>query len=176
MKNLKILLLCICFGLAQISPIDGQKTLSEKTNSVTTNKAFPDVFRPVKNLFRRIFNTYPSPTYCPVPSIRTLIISTDQIISECSSQKNTCTDNLKTIAVFAYAVNPANDVITYGYTVTGGKIIGNGEKVLWDLSNVKPGNYSITAAVDNGCGFFCGDTRTKTITVKECSDCNNEIQ
>lgn len=171
MKNLKILLLFTCFILAQNTLINGQNTQFEKTTSGITYKAFPNVFRPVKNLFRRIFNLYHPPIYCPVANVENLILSVDEITADCSSQHKLCSNNLKTIAVFAYTVNPANDVITYSYTVTGGKIVGKGEKVLWDLSGVEPGTYKITAAVDDGCGF-CGETRTKIITVKECSDCH----
>lgn len=58
------------------------------------------------------------------------------------------------------------EIIGYAYTSSAGKIVGKGEKVIWDLSGVKPGTYLITAAVDDGCGF-CGKTQTKTVTVKE---------
>jgi hypothetical protein len=63
------------------------------------------------------------------------------------------------------------DIITFNYTVTGGKIIGAGEHVVWDLSGVRPGIYLITAAADNGCGV-CGNTKTKEVKVIECADCN----
>ena len=101
----------------------------------------------------------------------------NEIITNCSATKNDCGQQLNEIAVFTIISNPANNVSTYNYTVTGGKIVGVGgkpphqtDKVFWDLSNVKPGIYQITAAVDNGCGF-CGKTVTKTVTVKECADC-----
>jgi hypothetical protein len=64
------------------------------------------------------------------------------------------------------ATNPLGIQLTYSYTVSGGRVIGNGVKVFWDLSGVKPGTYTITAAVDDGCGF-CGKTQTKTVVVKE---------
>ena len=54
-------------------------------------------------------------------------------------------------------------------TVSGGRIVGSGANVTWDLSGVQPGTYTITSAVDNGCGF-CGKTVTETITVRDC-DC-----
>jgi vacuolar-type H+-ATPase subunit I/STV1 len=88
----------------------------------------------------------------------------------CSSEKN---ENIEIIAksnenieVFTNAKDKENDNLTYAYTVSGGKIIGQGKKVFWDLSGVKPGTYTITAAVDDGCGF-CGRTVTKTIIVRE---------
>lgn len=71
----------------------------------------------------------------------------------------------KLISVITTAVDPENDVLTYNYIVSAGKIIGSGARVTWDLSGISPGSYTITAAVDDGCGV-CGQTKTKTVTVK----------
>lgn len=59
----------------------------------------------------------------------------------------------------------------YDYKVSGGKIIGQGANVVWDLSGVKPGTYTITAAVDDGCGL-CGKSIIRTVVVKECPNCS----
>jgi hypothetical protein len=75
-----------------------------------------------------------------------------------------------TVATRASSGDPT-DVLTYNYTVSGGRIVGSGANVTWDLSGVRPGTYTITAAADNGCGF-CGQTKTETITVRDC-DCIN---
>ena len=58
-------------------------------------------------------------------------------------------------------------MLTYNYTVSGGRVVGQGANVSWDLSGVSPGTYTITAGVDDGCGV-CGKTQTKTITVEAC--------
>lgn len=71
----------------------------------------------------------------------------------------------KQIRVKTVAADPENDVLTYNYTVSGGKIIGIGAEVIWDLSNALIGRYTITAGVDDGCGI-CGATKTKTVTAK----------
>lgn len=73
------------------------------------------------------------------------------------------------INVSTIAVDPENDVLTYKYTISAGKITGRGAKVLWDLTGVKAGTYTITAAVDDGCGY-CGFNKTKSIVIKECND------
>jgi hypothetical protein len=70
-----------------------------------------------------------------------------------------------TISVATVAVDPENDVLTYIYNVSGGRIIGTGANVTWDLAGVSPGTYTITAGVDDGCGI-CGNTMTKTVVVK----------
>lgn len=79
-----------------------------------------------------------------------------------------CADNT-TVDVATTAVDPEGDVLTYNYTVSGGRIVGTGANVQWDVSGLTPGTYTITSAVDDGCGL-CGKTETRTITVAEC-DC-----
>jgi hypothetical protein len=80
-----------------------------------------------------------------------------------------CPDNT-TISVTTHASDPENDVLTYNYTVSGGRVVGTGANVSWDLSGVQPGTYTITAGVDDGCGV-CGTTKTQTVTVANCSSC-----
>ena len=63
------------------------------------------------------------------------------------------------------ASDPENDVLAYNYYVTGGLIRGTGRSVVWDLTGVPRGIYTITAGVDDGCGI-CGRTITKSITVR----------
>ena len=63
--------------------------------------------------------------------------------------------------------------LTYYYTVTGGKIIGNGSRVTWNFSGVKPGVYTITVGVGKN-GKIQGNTITKTIVLKECPVCDHE--
>ncbi len=69
------------------------------------------------------------------------------------------------VAVIATAVDPENDVLTYNYEVSAGKIVGRGAKVTWELSRVKAGKYTITVGVDDGAGIV-GKTITKSVTVR----------
>lgn len=85
----------------------------------------------------------------------------------------TCDDD-QTISVATSASDPENDVLTYNYTVSGGRIVGSGANVSWDLSGVEPGTYTITTGVDDGCGL-CGKTDTKTVEVVKC-DCVQECE
>lgn len=80
-----------------------------------------------------------------------------------------------TIGVSTSVMNPEpSDVLTYQHTVSGGRIVGQGGNVTWDLSGVRPGTYTITSAVDNGCGY-CGKTVTETIEVVDC-DCEEKCR
>jgi hypothetical protein len=65
------------------------------------------------------------------------------------------------------ATDPENDVLTYNYSVTGGKIVGSGAQVKWDLTGLPPGTYSIVVGVDDGFGML-GRTVAKEITVLGC--------
>ncbi len=85
----------------------------------------------------------------------------------------TCDDD-QTISVSTSASDPENDVLTYNYTVSGGRIVGSGANVSWDLSGVEPGTYTITTGVDDGCGL-CGKTDTKTVEVVKC-ECEQECE
>ena len=86
-----------------------------------------------------------------------------------TSKSGACNDS-KTISVSTKASDPENDVLTYNYTVSGGRIVGTGANVQWDLSSAQVGTYTIVTGVDDGCGV-CGKTDTKTIRVEECPDC-----
>ncbi len=74
--------------------------------------------------------------------------------------------------------DPENDVLTYDYTVSVGRIISDGSKVnfspkvKWDICGAKPGTYTITVTVDDGCGI-CAKPKTKTLTVLSKNDRNS---
>src|SRR5262249_42518836 len=70
------------------------------------------------------------------------------------------------VSVKTTAEDPEGDVLTYSYTISGGRIIGTGANVSWNLDGAMPGTYTITAAVDDGCGL-CGAKVTKTVAVLE---------
>lgn len=69
-----------------------------------------------------------------------------------------------TVKIQTTAADPEGDILIYSYKVTGGRIVGQGANVYWNLSWVMPGTYTITAGVDDGCGI-CGQTITRTVTV-----------
>jgi len=71
----------------------------------------------------------------------------------------------KQVDVSTTGNDPENDILQYVYIVSGGRIVGTGAKVKWDLTGVRSGTYTITAGVDDGCGL-CGQTMTKTVVVR----------
>ena len=105
--------------------------------------------------------------------VTNLTLSQTEVTAGCAAgliprEGTTCSDNM-TVTVTTTAVDKENDVLTYNYTVSQGRIVGTGANVSWDLTGVAPGTYTITAGVDDGCGV-CGKTQTRTITVRAC-DC-----
>lgn len=110
----------------------------------------------------------------PPANVEDLILSADEIIIGCKDAKNkACPNGSRKISVKTIARDPDNDVLTYVYTVSGGSIVGQGANVVWDLTGVGAGTYTITTGVDDGMGVV-GTTKTQTIVVKECTDCSQK--
>ena len=103
-----------------------------------------------------------------------LALSKNEITAYCfknkSSKGEVCSEDAEIEIATKSTSDDPTDVLTYNYTISGGKIIGSGANVIWDLTGVKAGTYTITAGVDNGCGV-CGTTKTEKVEVKECPDC-----
>ncbi len=111
------------------------------------------------------------------PDVTELTLSQTEITASCPSgqaprEGAVCSDKMNA-QVTTTAVDPEKDVLMYHYTVTGGRIVGQGSKVYWDLTGAAPGTYTVTAGVDDGCGI-CGQTKTRSITVKTC-DCVSSV-
>ena len=101
--------------------------------------------------------------------VQELKLGRTQIYSSCApGAKPPAGGSNRVIDVSTIATDAENDVLTYHYSVRAGRIVGQGAHVTWDLDGVEPGAYTITAAVDDGCGL-CGATKTQTIDVIECS-------
>lgn len=175
-------LFCLCLVLSLCVFANGgapQKTkfFSEpptfnKLNNQAAGGEFPNILRTIVVVFKEIFGIKRKPVYCPPPaSVTNLTLSKTEVVSTCAADGKSCSDNIQRIEVFTEAFDPEDDLLTYNYVVSGGKIVGKGAKVVWDLSGVKPGTYLITAGVDDGCGV-CGRTETKEIKVLECLRCN----
>lgn len=135
--------LCVSFGLnSKISAVKTDSTLIVSTPT-------PEVFADVEKLeLDRNEVTLPCPPGRRPP------------------EGKTCDDDFR-IKVKTTALNPKNSELTYQYTVSGGRIKGVGAEVVWDLSGVRAGTYTITAAVNDGAGFF-GKAQTETLRIREC--------
>ncbi len=71
------------------------------------------------------------------------------------------------ISLSADAKDPDGDTLSYKWTTTGGRIIGEGANVVLDTTGLNAGDYSVTLEVDDGCGCVAFDT--KTVKVSNCA-------
>ena len=77
------------------------------------------------------------------------------------------------VGLTANATDPDGDTLLYTYTVSGGRVTGEGANVRWDLSGVGPGKYTATVEVDDGCG--CISFSSTEVTIAGCPDCMPNI-
>ena len=64
----------------------------------------------------------------------------------------------------AIACDPDGDSVLYTYTTTGGRITGDGESAVWSLRGVtRPGTYTVSVEVDDGCGCIAFDSSQVTL-------------
>jgi len=64
--------------------------------------------------------------------------------------------------------NFTTGTVRYTYSTTGGRIVGGGANVSWDLSGVRPGTYTATVEADNGLGRECVAFASTRIIINEC--------
>jgi hypothetical protein len=70
------------------------------------------------------------------------------------------------VQLTAQASDPDNDTLLYTWSVTGGRLSGEGRQVNWDLSGVQAGSYTATVTVNDGNNHEA--TSSTSVTVAEC--------
>ncbi len=108
------------------------------------------------------------------PPTASLAASTSTITLPCPpdmhSSGGSCPTSASTsVQLTTTASDPDGDTLLYTYSVTGGRVTGDGANVSWDLSGVGPGTYTASVEVDDGCG--CITAATTTVTIAACTDC-----
>lgn len=108
----------------------------------------------------------PPPNVAPVVS---LAASTATLNLPCpeGTQPVDCTPSSSMeVQLTATATDQDNDTLLYTWSVTGGRVSGDGRAVNWDLSNVQPGTYTASVEVNDGNNHTA--TATTTVTVATC--------
>lgn len=83
---------------------------------------------------------------------------------------SSCTpSSSREVQLTAASSDPDNDTLLHTWSVTGGRISGEGRTVSWDLSGVNPGTYTATVEVNDGNTHTANSSTT--VTVANCSDC-----
>lgn len=66
-----------------------------------------------------------------------------------------------------------NKQSVYAYTVSGGRVVGEGSKVIWDLSEAGPGIYAAVVEVQDNKKHRARST--VNVTLRNCGDCVNPM-
>ncbi|HEX8247575.1 MAG TPA: hypothetical protein VF599_05280 [Pyrinomonadaceae bacterium] len=158
MRNLLLAAFCFCFVFVSTATAQSNDSSVQtaKINSVKKKKSSKQKKKPAQE----------QEFICQLPaSVNAVVLSRTEIPAVCPPDTS-CT---QIIEVATAAVELENTPpLKYVYTISGGKIIGSGANVKWDLSGVKPGTYIITAAVDEGSPWgILGRTQTREVEVVE---------
>ena len=106
-----------------------------------------------------------------IPIISAVRPSISSILRPCppGTSSTTCTATGDEVTLVADATDADNDQLLYTWSVTGGRLTGEGRQVTWDLSGVQNGTYTATVEVNDGnMGKASGSA---TVTVADCTDC-----
>lgn len=101
------------------------------------------------------------------PDVTDVVLDKNEVPLPCTESSSQTSPREMTVEVATIAEDADDEILTYVYTVSGGRVVGTGKKVWWNLAEAAAGTYEIVAAVDDGCGI-CGRTLAKTVTVREC--------
>jgi len=149
------------------------------TNFAATAGSFPNGFTPSSDANGFIGQVWfghrneraPSilPNLPPTVSLSTSSATVTTGCPEGTVSKSGCTASSNQVQLSAAATDPDGDTLLYTYTVTGGRVTGDGPNSSWDLTGVTPGTYTASVEVDDGCG--CVAFSSTTVTVAACNDC-----
>lgn len=105
------------------------------------------------------------------PPTVTATASISSVLRPCppGTSSTTCTPTGDSVELTANATDPDNDQLLYTWSVTGGRLSGEGRTVTWDLSGVANGTYTATVEVNDGNQHTA--TASVTVTVADCTDC-----
>ncbi|MFN2491998.1 MAG: PKD domain-containing protein [Pyrinomonadaceae bacterium] len=95
--------------------------------------------------------------------------SNSTVTLPCIDGNTNCPVGGTSVDLTADARDPDNDTLLYTWSVTGGRLSGEGRTVTWDLSGVQPGTYTASVEVADGCCHTV--PATTTVTVARCTDC-----
>ena len=116
-------------------------------------------------------NSRELPIINQAPTVTAVSASMTSILRPCPppTSSTTCTPTGDSVTLTADASDPDADQLLYTWSVTGGRLTGEGRSVTWDLSGVQNGTYTATVEVDDG--NMHKATGSATVTVADCTGC-----
>ena len=105
------------------------------------------------------------------PTVSAVRPSISSVLRPCPppTSSTSCTPTGNEVTLVAEATDPDNDQLLYTWSVTAGKLSGEGRQVTWDLSGVPNGTYTATVEVNDGNQHTA--TGSATVTVADCPGC-----
>lgn len=105
------------------------------------------------------------------PIVTSVSTSISTITRACPPEQGTSSTCPSTneVTLTALASDPDNDQLLYTWSVTGGRLSGEGREVKWDLTGVANGTYNATVEVNDGNQHTANGSATVTVT--DCTDC-----
>lgn len=100
------------------------------------------------------------------PSVHNVSLSKAEVNACAIRDGVNCSDTLIEVKISA---TDGDFLHQFEYTVTGGRVVGEGTSVLWDLSGAKPGRYTITTKLVQPFLYrwvAFGKTNTRVVTVR----------
>ncbi len=112
----------------------------------------------------------PKPPNQP-PTVSSISPSMASVLRPCppGQSSSSCTSTGSEVTLVANASDPDNDQLLYTWSVTGGRLSGEGRQVTWDLSGVANGSYTATVEVNDGNQHTANGSTT--VTVADCTGC-----
>jgi hypothetical protein len=113
----------------------------------------------------------PPPPPNVAPEVRSVTPSISALRRACPPGQGTSANcpTPNEVTLVADAVDANNDQLLYTWSVTGGKLSGEGRQVTWDLTGVANGTYTATVEVNDGNQHTANGSTT--VTVADCPDC-----
>ena len=147
------------------------------TSRAVTSQGFPIgfIFSEEPNGFIAQFfigrrNARTEPIRNTGPTVSSVSTSISSILRPCPpNTRTTCTPTGNEVQLTANASDPDNDQLLYTWSVTGGRLSGEGKTVTWDLTGVANGTYTATVEVNDGNQHTANGSAT--VTVADCSPC-----
>ena len=110
---------------------------------------------------------------CTLPPMITSITTSKSLITICqfsmAASRESCSPD-REITLTANATAPDDLKFFFTWSVTGGKLLGEGRTVTWDLTGLPEGSYTATAEMDDG--FRHTATGSATVTIAVCPNCD----
>jgi hypothetical protein len=94
----------------------------------------------------------------------TILPNTPPSVGLASSTAYISTNAVEKVNLKAISCDADGDNVLYTYSTTGGRIAGEGATAVWDLAGAqRPGTYTVSVEVDDGCGCISFEASTVTL-------------